>query len=340
MSKKIVTLGEILLRFTPEGNKRFTQSDKFNVTYGGSEVNVALSLSNFGHDTTIISKVPDNELGKAAINEFSKFGVDTSNIKKGGERLGVYYVENGAALRPSKVIYDRKNSAFSKAKAEEFDFDNIMKGADLFHWCGITPALSPEMAKITELACKAAKKNGVIVSCDLNYRAKLWTPEEAQKVIIPLMKYVDVCFSNEDDALNSLGYAPSPEIKALAPEESYKKQFETLTSLYGFKTIVSVDQIIYSASKQSWIGMIYSNNKFASSRKITVDPMIDGIGGGDAFAAGLIHAFLTDKNLEDSINFAITAGILIYTINGDGNHVSLEEVESIAGGNTSGRVQR
>lgn len=210
---KIVTFGEIMLRLSTPGNTRFVQSDSFDVVYGGGEANVAVSCSNYGHETYFVSKLPKHEIGQSAVNTLRKYGVRTDYIARGGDRIGIYYLETGASMRPSKVIYDRANSAISEAEPCDFDFDAIMEGADWFHWSGITPAISDKAAELTKLACEAAKRHGVTVSVDLNFRKKLWTKEKAQSIMRPLMQYVDVCIGNEEDAELCLGFKPDADIE-------------------------------------------------------------------------------------------------------------------------------
>ncbi|MFR9582088.1 MAG: sugar kinase, partial [Rikenellaceae bacterium] len=225
--KKIVTMGEILLRLSTPGNRRFVQSDSFDVVYGGGEANVAVSCANYGHEAYFVSKLPTHEIGQSAVNELRKFGVKTDYIARGGDRVGIYFLETGASMRPSKVVYDRANSAIAEATVADFDFDTIMAGASWFHWSGITPALSVESAELTRLACEAAKRHGVTVSVDLNFRKKLWTKERAQEVMRPLMQYVDVCIGNEEDAELCLGFKPDADVEGGHTDaEGYKGIFE------------------------------------------------------------------------------------------------------------------
>lgn len=210
---KIVTLGEIMLRLSTPGNTRFVQSDSFDVVYGGGEANVAVSCANYGHDAYFVSKLPKHEIGQSAVNALRKYGVRTDFIARGGDRVGIYYLETGASMRPSKVIYDRAHSAIAEADAADFDFDAIMEGAQWFHWSGITPAISDKAAELTRLACEAAKRHGVTVSVDLNFRKKLWTKEKAQSIMRPLMQYVDVCIGNEEDAELCLGFKPDANVE-------------------------------------------------------------------------------------------------------------------------------
>lgn len=338
---KIITLGEIMLRLSTPGNTRFVQSDSFGVVYGGGEANVAVSLANYGHDAYFVSKLPTHEIGQSAVNALRKYGVHTDYILRGGDRVGIYYLETGASMRPSKVIYDRADSAIAKATADEFDFDAIMAGADWFHFSGITPALSAEAAKLTEAACKAAKKHGVKVSCDLNYRKKLWTPEQAQAVMKQLMQYVDVCIGNEEDAKLCLGFEPKANVEQGETNASgYYEIFKQMKEEFGFEIVCSTLRESYSATYNGWKALIYDGKEFYESKRYEINPIIDRVGGGDSFSGGLIHGLLTKDTMGEALEFAVAASALKHTINGDFNLVSTEEVEALANGDASGRVQR
>jgi len=341
MKKKIVTLGEIMLRLSPQGQTRFVQAENLNVVYGGGEANVALSCANYGHDAYFVSRVPAHEIGQAAVNHLRRYGVKTDYIVRGGARLGIYYLESGASMRPSKVIYDRANSAISEAKVSDFDFDQIMEGADWFHWSGITPALSSEAAELTKLACEAAKRHHVTVSVDLNFRKKLWTSAQAQKVMRPLMKYVDVCIGNEEDAALCLGFVPEANVEAgETGAEGYKGIFKQMRDEFDFTYVVSTLRESFSATHNGWKAMIYNGEDFYLSKRYDIDPIIDRVGGGDSFAGGLIHGLLVKETQGAALEFAVAASALKHTIHGDSNLVSIEEVEALAGGDASGRVQR
>ncbi|MFI3320057.1 MAG: sugar kinase [Rikenellaceae bacterium] len=339
--KKIVTMGEILLRLSTPGNRRFVQSDSFDVVYGGGEANVAVSCANYGHEAYFVSKLPTHEIGQSAVNELRKFGVKTDYIARGGDRVGIYFLETGASMRPSKVVYDRANSAIAEATVADFDFDTIMAGASWFHWSGITPALSVESAELTRLACEAAKRHGVTVSVDLNFRKKLWTKERAQEVMRPLMQYVDVCIGNEEDAELCLGFKPDADVEGGHTDaEGYKGIFEQMRNEFGFKYVVSTLRESFSATHNGWKAMIYNGEEFYTSKRYDITPIIDRVGGGDSFSGGIIHGLLTKPNQGEALEFAVAASALKHTINGDANHVSIEEVEALAGGDASGRVQR
>ena len=338
---KIVTLGEIMLRLSPKGNYRFVQSDSFQVIPGGGEANVAVSLANYGHASYFVSKLPVHEIGQIAVNGLRRYGVNTDYIVRGGDRVGLYYAETGASMRPSKVIYDRANSAIAEADPSDFNFDEIMEGADWFHWSGITPAISDKAAELTRLACEAAKRQHVTVSVDLNFRKKLWTSEKAIAVMRPLMKYVDVCIGNEEDAQLCLGFKPDADVEGGKTDaEGYYGIFKGMMKEFGFKYVVSTLRESFSATHNGWKALIYDGKEFYQSKHYDINPIIDRVGGGDSFSGGLIHGMLTYKEQAKALEFAVAASALKHTIPGDFNVVSTSEVESLAGGNANGRVQR
>lgn len=337
---KIVTFGELMLRLSPQGNKRFVQADTFDAVYGGGEANVAVSLANYGHEACFVTKLPAHEIGQAAVNSLRRFGVDTRHVARGGNRVGIYFLETGASLRPSKVIYDRAGSAMSEADTDDFDFDEIMKGADWFHWTGITPALSAQAALLTELACQAAVRHGVTISVDLNYRRKLWTPQQARSVMRPLMQYVDVCIGNEEDAELCLGFKPTADVRSgNTPAEGYRGIFKEMADEFGFRYVVSTLRESYSASHNGWKAMIYDGKAFYESRHYDISPIVDRVGGGDSFAAGLIHGLLSMDDFRAALEFAVAASALKHTVPGDFNAVSEAEVAALMDGDSSGRVQ-
>ena len=339
---RIVTFGEIMLRLSSPGQKRFVQSEFFDVVYGGGEANVAVSCANYGHDAVFVSKLPTHEIGQGAVNALRRFGVNTEFIARGGDRVGIYFLETGASMRPSKVIYDRAGSAIAEAEPEDFDFDTIMKGADWFHWSGITPAISDKAAMLTRLACEAAKRNGVTVSCDLNFRKKLWTSEKAQSIMKPLMQYVDVCIGNEEDAQLCLGFKPQADVESGKTDASgYYEIFKGMREAFDFKIVASTLRESMSASHNGWKALIYDGKAFYESKRYDIFPIIDRVGGGDSFSGGLIHGLLSyPENQGKALEFAVAASALKHTIPGDFNIASKEEVENLAGGNASGRVQR
>ena len=338
---KVVTMGEIMLRLSSPLNSRFVQSQSFDVCYGGGEANVAVSLANYGHDAYFVSKVPAHEIGQSAVNALRRYGVNTDYIVRGGDRLGIYFLETGASMRPSKVIYDRANSAIALAKPEEFDFDKIFEGATWFHWSGITPAISDASAECLKQACIAAKKHCVTISCDLNFRKKLWTSEKAISIMRPLMEYVDVCIGNEEDAELCLGFKPNSDVNSGKTDaEGYKTIFAEMAKTFGFKYVVSTLRESYSATHNGWKALIYNGKEFYESKHYDIEPIIDRVGGGDSFAGGLIHGLLKYNDQGKALEFAVAASALKHTIPGDFNLVSEKEVEALAGGDASGRVQR
>ena len=337
----IITMGELMLRLAPPGNARFIQAPVLNVEFGGGEANVAVSLANYGHHACFVSKLPAHEIGQAAVNSLRRYGVDTSFIARGGERIGIYFQETGSAMRPGKVIYDRAHSAISEAKPGDFDFDRIFEGADWFHWTGITPALSDGAAELVRLACQAAKRHNVTVSCDLNFRAKLWTGEKARNVMTPLMEYVDVCIGNEEDAQKCLGFTPKADVEGGKTEaEGYRDIFRQMTEKFGFKYTAATLRESFSASHNGWKALIYDGKEFYESKRYDIDPIVDRVGGGDSFSGGLIHGLLTMPSMKDALEFAVAASALKHTIPGDVNLVSEAEVQSLAAGNASGRIIR
>ncbi len=344
MGKKVVTLGEIMLRLSTPGNTRFVQSDSFDVVYGGGEANVAVSCANYGHDAYFVTKLPKHEIGQSAVNALRKYGVKTDFIARGGDRVGIYYLETGASMRPSKVIYDRAHSAIAEADAADFDFDAIMEGADWFHWSGITPAISDKAAELTRLACEAAKRHGVTVSVDLNFRKKLWTKEKAQSIMKPLMQFVDVCIGNEEDAEKVLGFKPGNTDVTSGELElaGYVDIFNQMADKFGFKYIISSLRESHSASDNGWSACIMDGQtrEFYHSRKYHITPIVDRVGGGDSFAAGLICGLVDGKDMKAALEFAVAASALKHTIPGDFNLVTRADVDNLAGGDGSGRVQR
>ncbi len=339
---KVVTLGEIMLRLSSPGQKRFVQSDFLDVVYGGGEANVAVSAANYGHEAYFVTKVPKHEIGQCAVNALRRYGVHTDFVARGGDRLGIYFLETGASMRASKVIYDRAHSSIAEADTSDFDFDEIMKGAQWFHWSGITPAISDKAAELTRLACEAAKRHGVMVSVDLNFRKKLWTKEKAQSIMKPLMKYVDVCIGNEEDAELCLGFKPDADVSAGKTDaEGYKGIFTAMAKEFEFKYVISTLRESFSATHNGWKAMIYNGKEFYESKRYDINPIIDRVGGGDSFAGGVIHGLLTYPDDQGAaLEFAVAASALKHTIPGDFNLVSADEVATLAGGDASGRVQR
>ena len=341
MAKRIITFGEIMLRLAPEGYYRFVQAESYGATYGGGEANVAVSLANYGFDAAFVTKLPKHEIGQAGVNSLRRFGVDTSLITRGGDRVGIYFLEKGASQRPSKVIYDRAGSAIATATTADFDWDKIFEGADWFHWTGITPALGDNVAEICLEACKAAKERGITVSCDLNYRKKLWTREKAGQVMGELCKYVDVCIANEEDAADVFGiHAANTDVTAgEVNHEGYKDVAKQLADRFGFSKVAITLRESISANDNNWSAMLYDGDDYYFSKKYKMH-IVDRVGGGDSFGGGLIAASLSGYDSQAIIEFAVAASCLKHSIEGDFNMVSMDEVASLAGGNASGRVQR
>ena len=338
---RVITFGELMLRLAPEGYYRFVQAEKFGATYGGGEANVAVSLANYGIDVAFVSKIVKNPIGDAAVNSLRKYGVDTSLITRGGERLGIYYLEKGASQRPSKVIYDRAHSSISEAIEEDFDWDNIFKGVDLFHFTGITPALGDNVAEITLKAVKEAKKRNIIVTCDLNYRKKLWSKEKANKVMSELAGYIDVVIANEEDAADvyDIHSSKTDIVKGELNKDGYVEVAKKLTDKFGFKKVAITLRESISANDNKWSAMLYTDGEAYFSKTYNVH-IVDRVGGGDSFGGGLIYSLLMGFDPQKTIDFAVGASCLKHTIEGDFNLVSVDEVLSLIGGNATGRVQR
>ncbi len=341
MSERVVTFGEIMLRLQPDNYLRFVQVDHYEATYGGGEANVAVSLANYGLDSRYVTKLPAHEIGQAAVNSLRKFGVDTSFITRGGDRVGIYFNEKGASQRGSKCIYDRAHSAISEASMEDFDWDKIFEGATWFHFTGITPAVSDSLAEITLEAAKKAKKKGLTVSCDLNYRGKLWSKEKAGKVMGEICKYVDVCIANEEDAADVFGIKASATdvTSGVLNRDGYIDVAKQLTDRFGFDKVAITLRESVSASDNNWSAMLYTGKEAYFSKKYALR-IVDRVGGGDSFGGGLIYSCVNGYGPQETIEFAVAASALKHTIEGDFNMVSVDEVNKLAGGDGSGRIQR
>lgn len=338
---RIVLFGEIMLRLNPEGYLRIRQADKFDASYAGGEANVAVSLANYQMDASFVTKVPDNEIANAAMNELRKFGVRTSDVVVGGERLGIYFLEKGASQRPSKVIYDRKHSSIAMASREDFNWDVIFEDAEWFHFTGITPALGDNVAEICMDACKAAKSKGITISCDLNYRKNLWSGEKAGHVMASLMTYVDVCIANEEDAEKVFGIkAENTDVgSGQISHEGYKTVAKQLADRFCFSIVAITLRGSISANDNNWAGMLYDNENYYFSKEYAIH-IVDRVGGGDSFGGGLIYALLHAMPLQQTIDFAVAASCLKHTIEFDFNQVTVEDVMSLMHGDSSGRVKR
>ncbi|MDI1317040.1 sugar kinase [Flavobacterium sp.] len=341
MSKKVVTLGEIMLRLSTPDFKRFVQADTFDITYGGGEANVAAALSNYGLNGTFVSKVPDNAIGQSAVNHLRRYGVDTQFIVRGGDRLGIYFLETGASMRASQVIYDRSDASIAKLNAKELDFDLIFKDADWFHTTGITPALSTEAAELTLAALKAAKQRGITTSIDLNFRKKLWTKEKAREVMTELCQFVDVCIGNEEDADLCLGFkaANTDVTKGELNLDGFKDVFKQMKAKFGFKFIASSLRESHSASDNGWSALVYDGTDFYHTKQYNVR-IVDRVGSGDSFASGLIYGLVTGMPMNEAAEFGVAASAIKHTIPGDLNHATINDVRELMKGDGSGRVQR
>ena len=339
--KRVVTFGEIMLRLAPNGYYRFFQDDQLQATFGGGEANVAVSLANFGCESVYVTKVPDNPIGIGAISSLKYFGVDTSHVVKGGDRLGIYFLEKGASQRASVCIYDRKYSAIQMASKENFNWDKIFEGTDWFHFTGITPALGNNLVDICEEACKTAKKKGLKISCDLNYRGKLWTKEEAKIAMSRLCKYVDVCIANEEDANDVFRiHAKDTDITGgKLDKDGYKEVARQLRDKFGFERVAITLRESISANDNNWSAMLYDGSEFYFSKQYALR-IVDRVGGGDSFGAGLIYSLVNSYDMQSAIELAVAASALKQSIEGDFNRVTVAEVKNLADGNSSGRVVR
>ncbi|MBQ1727304.1 MAG: sugar kinase [Treponema sp.] len=338
---KVVTFGELMLRLEPPGYLRFVQTENLSATFGGAEANVAISLANFGVDSCYVTKLPSHEIGQAAVNSLRKFGVNTQYIVRGGPRVGIYYNERGASQRGSKCIYDRAGSSIQLSKPEDFDWKQIMQGASWFHITGITPALGPNLVQSCIEAAEEAHKAGATVSLDLNYRAKLWSREEANKAMTELCKYVDICVANEDDAADVFGIKAenTDTTKGELSTEGYKSVARQLMEKFAFKKVAITLRTSINANRNDWQALLYDGKDFFFSKKYEIW-IVDRVGGGDSFTAGLIYSLLSGKSNQEAVEFAVAASCLKHTIEGDFNMVSVAEVEKLASGNASGRIQR
>ena len=340
---KYLTFGELLLRLASPGYTKLFQSDCLDTSFCGAEANVAVSLAMFGEEVKFITKLPENDIGYSARNSLRYFGVDTSEVLFGGGRMGLYYLEKGASQRPSKVIYDRKGSAFAQARKKDFDWEIILDGIGWFHWTGINPALSDEMAIVIEDACKTAKSKGITISCDLNYRGKLWSTDKAQSVMPSLITYADVCICNEEDAEMALGIrTTNTNVETAEIDKSnYIDSAKEISERFGCKYVATTLRKSYSASKNGWFAMIYDadTKKAYFSKEYTID-IVDRVGGGDSFAAALIYGIGKQMTCQEIIDFATASSCLKQTIEGDYNRSTVSDVRALMKSGGNGRVQR
>lgn len=341
--KRYIAFGEIMLRLKPPGFERFLQSPMFEATFGGGEANVAVGLARFGMNVVYVSVIPDNAIGDSCVRELKKHGIDTSFIIRKGERLGIYFLETGAAQRSSKVIYDRSHSAIAEAKPGDIDWEEVLEGGSWLHITGITPALSPSAAELTLEAVKKAKQEGLTVSCDLNFRKKLWRyGRPAPEVMGELVNYVDIAVGNEEDCQKSLGVAVEVDVESGKLEiEKYRELTSRVLERYPNLGKIGVTlRESHSADYNGWSAVLNNRIDFITSRKYEIHDIVDRVGSGDAFAAGLIYGL---TNLEDdgqALEFAVAASCLMHSIPGDLPLLSVDEVRALAGGEASGRVQR
>ncbi|MFA9371917.1 MAG: PfkB family carbohydrate kinase [Labilibaculum antarcticum] len=343
MNKRVITFGEIMLRLATPGYQRFSQTNILDATFGGGEVNVSVSLANFGISTAYITRLPDNDIGKSCKEILNKFGVDTGQIILGGERMGIYYLETGAVARGSKVVYDRANSAFTSLKKGMIDWDDVFKDAGWFHWTGITPAISPGATEVLEEALVKANEMGITVSCDVNYRSKLWKEGNKVEEVMPrLIAKTNVLIGNEFDAEKVLGVPIN-----LPHGVEYSKFTFGFVSKQLMQKFPKLEKVIttrrgtISANYNTWVGIMFDGKQVIESPTYQMTHIVDRVGGGDALMAGLIYGFLTyPDNSQKIIDFAVAASFLKHTISGDVNNVSLEEVEQLMKGNLGGEIDR
>ena len=339
--KKAVFFGDLLMRLATKRYERFVQAREFEVGYTGAEANAAVSLVNYGMTAYVVSMVPDTEIGQACVDYIRQFGVNMDFVLRGGKRLGIFYLEIGASQRPSKVIYDRAGSSITELKPGMVDWERVFSGKHWFHWSGTAPALSDSMAATTKEACTAAKRGGLMVSCDLNYRRKLWAPEKARQVMIDLMQYVDVLIGNEEDSAIVLGVeAKGVDVaKGDLDAERYKEVATELHRRFGFTYVATTLRESLSASENGWSCLLSDGRQCYLSRKYRIW-VVDRVGGGDAFSGGLIYGLLSGMSCQDTVEFAAAASCLKHSIHGDFNQVSREEVMALVRGGGAGRIQR
>ena len=341
-----LSFGEIMLRLRTNGYERFFQSPSFEATFGGGEANVAVSLTNYGLDAGFISALPDNDIGQSAINSLRALGVDTSNVKRQGDRVGIYYLETGANQRPSKVIYDRAASSICEAKVGDFDWPTIFKGAKWLHITGITPALSQDSADLSLECVKEAQKAGVTTSCDFNFRGKLWKyGKSAPDVMRDLVKHVDVGIANEEDCQKSLGISVDVDVESGSGHldlSKYEELSQKVLDIYpGMSTIAITLRAAVNANINGWSACMRDRkNGFLSSKKYELTDIVDRVGGGDSFASAFIAGMNLYEDRQQSLEFAVAGSALKHSVLGDFNRVNRKEVEALMGGDGSGRVQR
>lgn len=339
MAYDVVTFGEIMLRLTPPGFQRILQTPVLELRFGGGEANVAVSLAMLGRPSAFVTRLPANDIAQRCINDLRALGVDTTQILRGGERMGIYFLEAGASQRPSTVLYDRAHSAIAQITPEMVDWRKVFTGAKWFHFTGITPALGDSAAETCRIAAKTAHEMGLTVSADLNYRKKLWSREKAGKVMAELMQFVDICIANEEDAESVFGIKGAEVTSGKIEHDRYVDVAKQLTDRFKFKSVAITLRESLSASENGWSGLYYAGGKPHFSRRYHIH-IVDRVGGGDSFAAGLIFALMRGDDAQKAVEFAAAASCLKHSIVGDFSFVTLKEVETLAGGDASGRVQR
>ena len=340
---QFLSFGEIMLRLKSPGHERFFQSPTFEATFGGGEANVAVALSNYGLSAGFISALPKNDIGDAAIGELARFGVDTKNVRRSGDRVGIYYLEGGATQRPSKVVYDRAESSICNCGPGDFDWTKIFDGARWLHITGITPALSQSAADLSLECVREAKKAGLTVSCDFNYRGKLWKyGKTAPEVMTELVKYVDVGIANEEDCQKSLGVTADVDVESGELDtKKYEVLSEKMLELFPKMSVIAITlRESMSANQNGWSACLRDKDGFKLSRRYEITDIVDRVGGGDSFASALIYGLNAYKDRQQSLEFAVAASCLKHSILGDFNRVSVDEVEKLMSGDGSGRVQR
>ena len=340
---KFLTFGEIMLRLKSPGHERLFQSPVLEATFGGGEANVAVSLANFGQDAAFLSVIPKNAVGDECIRELRRFGVDSSRIIRGGERLGIYFLESGANQRPSKVVYDRAHSAISQAKPGDIDWDKAFEGVDWFHITGITPAISESAMELSLQSVREAKKKGITVSCDLNYRKNLWKyGKKASEVMRELVKYVDVAIANEEDIQKALEISADVNVESGELDRSKYRALgdKVLEACPDMKMIAITLRESKSADWNGWAACLNDREHFYESKRYEIRDIVDRVGGGDSFAGGLLYGLNNYESRQQALDFAVSASCLKHSIDGDFNRVNVDEVEKLMGGDGTGRVQR
>lgn len=340
--RKVVLFGELMMRLSTPLHQRIVQARQFDVLYSGAEANVGVDLMAFGIESFMVSSVPDNAVGEACLAYMRQFKLNLDHVKRKGFRLGIYFVETGAAQRPSTFLYNRKGSSITELKPGDIDWGDVFRGKHWFHFTGITPALADSVAEITREGCVAAKRHGAIVSCDLNFRSKLWTKEKAREVMTSLMECVDVLFTNEEEAASVFGIeARKSDVKTgKIDQRGYEDVAAQLRERFDLKYVSISLRGSRSATVNDWSGMLYDGSNCYASREYHIDHIVDRVGGGDAYSAGIIYGLLTGQDLRETVEFAAAAGCLKHSIYGDFNLTSFDEVLALMNGDGSGRIQR